>query len=221
MISEQLNNKLEDFKNIYRFEEEYYTSEENNNDKGRIDCIFAKIDENSKDYYNTEIYLIELKVDEKVIDMNNGINKHLIDIGKLKFDKFIKNLEERIKYRRKEVLEKDTPIKINPYKFHFWTIIAISDENHAEQVAEKLIKLTDKAKVEKEIKDKKLPKESKVIDEQIEQVKNKVDVRFFFDKNVKGKPYDLSKTYLFEQPLPFRNMNKEKFMKLWKENNII
>ena len=229
MISKLLNRKLKNFKNIYRFEEEYYTSEKKNDDenKGRIDCVFAKIDENSKSCYNTEIYLIELKVDENVIDGTNGINKHLIDIGKINFNEFKERLEARINYRRKQVLGEDiADIKINPNKFHFWTIIAISNKKHAENVAEKLIKLTDKEKVKQ---DNLLPKESKVIDEQIEQTKidqlkkeTEVDVRFLFDKNSSdGENYDLSETYLFEQPLPFKDMTKEKFMKMWKENKII
>ncbi len=232
MISNLLNDKLEDFKNIYRFEEEYYTSEKNetNDDKGRIDCVFAKIDENSKDSFNTEIYLIELKVDENVIDGTNGINKHLIDIEKLKFDTFIKNLESRINYRI-NVLEEYasiSSIKINPKKFNFWTIVAISDKNHAEQVAEKLIKLTDKEKIDKEIDSGNLPKESKVIDEQIYQVEKakksegiEVSIKFFFDKNSIDNPYNLSKTHLLEQSLPFKDIDKEKFIKLLEENKII
>ena len=51
ILEETINNvigdKYEDFKDIYRFEEEYYTDEgTKSNNKGRIDCVFVKIKEN-------------------------------------------------------------------------------------------------------------------------------------------------------------------------------
>ena len=63
-------------KDILPFEEEYCTNE-GSKDKGRIDCSYVII--NNKKL--TDIYLVELKVNDGVVDGTNGVNKHFIDIN--------------------------------------------------------------------------------------------------------------------------------------------
>lgn len=221
MTSEILINKYITFKNIYRFEEEYYTKEKSKKDRGRIDCIFVKIDENSKvineDKPNAELYLIELKVDEGVIGGSNGVNKHLNDIEKLKaneekFDDFINLLQERIAYRKSYIESKNIKIKIDRDNIHFWTIIAISKKESVEEVANMLYKNLENPKY---IEDKrnKLPEESVVLSEQIKKVKDMgIDVKFLFDKwNDKMNYNKLSNKYLFEAKTP------EELLSKWKE----
>lgn len=138
MISKNTLGKLDFLKNLYRFEEEYYTDESNSKeeDRGRVDCVFLKVD---KDIL-TDIYLIELKVNESVVGKSNGIHKHLIDVEKLlsnevKKHNFIEKLYERVNFRRK--IEETTPLKelkkeerkdfYNKINFHFYTIISFTE----------------------------------------------------------------------------------------------
>ena len=138
MISNNTLGKLDSFKDLYRFEEEYYTDESNSKeeDRGRVDCVFLKID----DDILTDIYLIELKVNESVVGKSNGIHKHLIDVEKLlsnetKKHNFIEKLYERVSFRRK--IEGLTPLKelkkeeqkdfYNKINFHFYTVISFTD----------------------------------------------------------------------------------------------
>lgn len=219
MTSNILADKYETFKDIYRFEEEYYTDEGiKSNDKGRIDCVFVKINENiSENELDAELYLIELKVDSKVIGGSNGVNKHLIDIEKITNNKkFITNLQKRINYRR-EVLKEGKAIKLNPNKIHFWTIIAISDKKQAKKVAKMLFdNLMNEEYIKNNMKKKtnKMPKESLVLNEQIKQVKDKeVDVKFLFDK------WDYNTDTLSKEKLleikSFNDENKEKLLDMW------
>lgn len=220
-----LERKIKDFENIYRFEEEYSTDELNSSEKGRIDCVFAKINkETSKNGYNTEIYLIELKVDEKVIDGTNGVHKHLIDIqnlckNKSTFENFLTQLKLRIEYRRKELNEEPIEIKIDPKNIHFWTIIAISNRECALEVAKKIIYLTKEENIEKDKVSGKLPKKSIILDDQIKQLKLEgIDVKFFFDKHLAN---ELSDVQLFQQKKIFKDMDVNVFLDELTENKII
>ncbi len=165
---------------IYPFEEEYFIKEGKKKDEeenGRIDAIL--LSESGSD-----IFLIELKVNDNVIDGTNGVHKHLIDIEELfKTDlivKFLGLLKGRIDYRRLMLGQKkiEWPDDI---KMHFWTIIACTSEDTKENIKtcylEKFkdntydirkIKVSDKSKI-------------KALREYQESIKN-CDIRFFFDR---------------------------------------
>lgn len=214
MTSNILANKYADFENIYRFEEEYYTDRGGeSSDRGRIDCVFVKINENiNENKPNAELYLIELKVDNKVIGSSNGVNKHLIDIKNLENNQnFISDLEKNINDRRR-ILEEGTEIKIDKNKIHFWTIIAISTEDEVEGVAEMLYTNLENPEYIKNEKNK-LPKNSVVLSEEIRKVKASgiKDVKFLFDKwEYHIDANKLSNKYLFEATTRDELMNKWK-----------
>lgn len=122
--------------NILPFEQEYYIIENSKSKyNGRIDCIFYGY----KNNLLTDIFLIEIKVDDGVLGLGNGIHKHLIDIYHLK-DKylndevdnygkqFFKNLISRIETRR-EALGDTQLITSTKLKIHFYTVIGVSDVN--------------------------------------------------------------------------------------------
>lgn len=164
-------NKLKNYDNlssVIPFEEECYTYEKDedtkkdtkdedtkkgtkDNDSGRIDCIFVDPKENKSD-----IYLIELKVNEGVIgEVNNldyhGINTHLVDIdnllqnkGKLNLNNFVKNIVNRYNYRN-EILNNSSRISDSENcVLHYWIVCAIKGDNfedekkHAQAVLKKI-----------------------------------------------------------------------------------
>lgn len=88
------------------FEEEYFIVDGKEKD-GRIDCVFYKENNNMI----TDIYLIEIKVDEEVLGGSNGLHKHISDIKKLYKDNksqgFYKRLLKQINDRRKILFDKE------------------------------------------------------------------------------------------------------------------
>lgn len=119
------NNKKEGYmyenifgkKEIKPFEEEYYIKYPG----GRIDCIFYA----TEDDLITDIDLIELKVDDKVLGGSNGITTHLIDIENIDKETFIDELLDRINYRN-YYLNNDIENKYrysDDFSIHFFVII--------------------------------------------------------------------------------------------------
>ena len=205
MLSTNTLKKLDVFKNLYRFEEEYYTDEskKDENQSGRIDCLFLEI---NKDIL-TDIYLIELKVNENVLGNSNGIHKHLIDIENLLKNKdkkmnFIYRLHKRVSYRREvEQLNKLKELEEECYeniKFHFYTIIAFADTSNNKTIKDhaletfKLINSLDnpeyiknnRAKTKEEYKEKNmLPCESEILSNHLKRLKEslKCDTKIYYD----------------------------------------
>lgn len=137
-----MTNLFSDYKcNILPFEQEYYIIEKSKSKyNGRIDCIFYGY----KKTLLTDIFLIEIKVDDGVLGLGNGIHKHLIDIYYLKDNyfnceadnygkKFFENLTNRINIRR-EALGDTRLIISQQLKIHFYTIIGVSDITKKESV---------------------------------------------------------------------------------------
>ena len=205
--------KCDEFKDMYKFEMEYPTNE-GEKDKGRIDNVFVKIDKNT----NTgEVYLIELKVDEKVIGGTNGIHKHLIDIEKIynqnRLEEFVNTLEERVNYRIKELLHEDERVSFKPIQLkrdilHFWIVVAISENNgtyidNAKKVLEMMKNLEDKEYIETEKRKSKniaLPKESKILSQHIETLNSKkCEIKILYDlwEYNKEKNFNISKNMFF------------------------
>ena len=158
-----LENKLQFYPNlstVIPFEEEYYTEEksskENSNDKkGRIDCIFVDTKEKQSD-----IYLIELKVNDAVIGSpgskgsdEHGINIHLIDINELlnnkaKIESFINKLIYRYNYRNDMLNNSSRITNAKNCILHYWIICAIKgkDEDDEKIQAVKVMKKIEKLK---------------------------------------------------------------------------
>lgn len=187
-------------KNLYKrvnekmlpFEEEYCTDESDSGkkDRGRIDCSFVNIEGNClKDIYLKDIYLIELKVNENVVDGENGIHKHFIDIQNMLKNKetFIELVKKRIDYRfNYDTLEKENKIdlKCKNAKIHFDTIIAITNEESRDKVFEKLKHLNNVMEVKKDVNSGKLPKGSLPIYEHLKFLnENQVSASIYIDPN--------------------------------------
>lgn len=103
-------------KEITPFEEEYYI----NYPGGRIDCVFYAV----KDNVITDIYLIELKVDDKVLGGTNGIPTHLIDIENIEENSFYNRLLEYINERNELLYSNYIPYKyLKNFNKHFFVII--------------------------------------------------------------------------------------------------
>ena len=167
--------------NLYRFEEEYYTKD--NEERGRIDSMF--ISKNGED-----IYIIELKVNDNVIGGTNGIHKHLIDIENLYFEKnidnFIKDLKDIVDYRRIE-LDEDKIIWKEEINVHFYTVIACDSNDMKDKIEKMLDAFNNKdsqelVNVKNAIKKDKSKYKDRVLTlrEHINNL-NKCDVRFYFD----------------------------------------
>ncbi len=194
--------------NIYPFEEEYSIKEKKiartfiDEKNGRIDAILYKRNGNVLE----DIYLIELKADEKVIAGDNGVLTHLDDIKNLIMNTDFNNIGEksffnllrnRIEYRIK-VLE-NSNFEFNndknkiDYKVHFYTIMAFTNDKSKQQVIEYLKLFTTKEGVNSLIKTGKLCKNNseKYKDTDIYDIcnlmKDKCDIRFFFDENIWNK----------------------------------
>lgn len=176
--------KKEGITNLYRFEEEYYTK--GKEDRGRIDSIF--VSEEGKD-----IYLIELKVNDNVIDGPNGIHKHLIDIENLylndNIDSFIKDLIKVVDEKRKvfEVDFNENPITWDNPKIHFYTVIAVEDNNMLESITKTLDSFNiensqELENVKKDISKKKPIYKERVhtLDKHFDNIKQ-CDPRIYFD----------------------------------------
>lgn len=101
------------------FEEEYNIKDDSKN--GRIDCIFYKINGN----LITDIYLIELKVNEKVLGGSNGIHKHLTDIRNNIDDHEFEHIKDLINYRETVLNDKITNYSLaSNFNKYFYIIIA-------------------------------------------------------------------------------------------------
>ncbi len=157
MLSKMLQNN--GLPKCQAFEEEYYTFESDGEknegkDRGRIDCIFLEPKKSQ-----SEIYLIELKVNEGVIGKVNdleehGINTHLYDIDKLlknddklNLNDFLKNIVNRYNYRNKILGNFNRIHDSEKCNLHYWIICAINgkdfdeEQKHAKKVLNKIKKL--------------------------------------------------------------------------------
>lgn len=172
--------------------------DKNNHEKikdktGRVDCVFYRVKENIL----TDIYLIELKVDRKVILGSNGVMTHLDDIKYFVNDEKQKNkLCENIKYRYDSIYKKQENIlevNKNNIKYHFYTIIGFTndeDRNYAKRYLEylktegEIYNLCNRSK-EREDKNVFLDQyfEGKTIYDLVNPIKNKCAIKFFFEKS--------------------------------------
>lgn len=180
-------------KTAYPFEEEYEIKKEKGTDKGRVDCVFYSIDKNTLKM--TDLYLIEIKVDETVIAENNGVLTHLCDIRhNVNNIKYFNEIVERIEYRIKNKAAYDYGFKIRDienfklnkegYNKHFYTIVGLTNDDSRKQSIKLLKQLSNKQGVEELINAKQLDKD--LINETIcsvkEQIKDDIDVKFFFER---------------------------------------
>ena len=166
--------------------------EEKEMKKGRIDCIFTRI-ENDK---LLDIYMIELKVNHKVILGSNGILTHLDDIKYLMSDNDqLFNLKRRIDYRyriinniKDKIDEDSTYLDTTETKYHFYTVIQLTDYTDSKtNISRKDMKSVVQAKLDEATKNNKkvsgadkLPNYIK--NETISSLKpNKCDIKFFYD----------------------------------------
>ena len=128
-------------KNVYSFEEEYYIKEAFSEEyftkmdgNGRIDAIYIGY----KDKKVTDIYLIELKVNENVVGGYNGIHKHLDNIKDLfseenKYGRtlFFTTMLDRYEKRNKVLIDDSFAVEnkesLEGIKYHFYTVIGFSN----------------------------------------------------------------------------------------------
>ena len=132
MTDEKIKYKADEFKDILRFEEEYYIADRT--DSGRIDNIFIKYNGDK----TADLYLIELKYGNKVLDGDHGIIDHLEDIKDLMSDKaklsrsdFMDKLIARINYRTEQINEISNKKydEINSFRnVYFWIVIGYSND---------------------------------------------------------------------------------------------
>lgn len=191
---------------MYPFEEEYYIKEKkageasNDEKNGRIDAVLYKRKENVLE----DIYLIELKVDEKVIADNNGVLTHLddiknlitnIDFNNIDEKNFFYILKDRIEYRIKALEDSNFEFKNDKnkidYKIHFYTIMGFTNNKKSkEDVINYLELFSTKEGVNGLIDSSKLCKKdpekfrNKDIYDICNPIKEKCDIRFFFDENI-------------------------------------
>ena len=138
-------------KEIIPFEEEYYI----NYPGGRIDCIFYAVNDN----LITDIYLIELKVDSKVLGGTNGIPTHLSDIDDIDDNVFYSTLLEYINERNQILNDKYIPYNYSEdFNKHFFVIVGrykcsekyikklVSDLNDEKSSLYKNVKINGKKK---------------------------------------------------------------------------
>lgn len=191
-------------KEILPFEEEYCTNE-GSKDKGRIDCSYVII--NNKKL--TDIYLVELKVNDGVVDGTNGVNKHFIDINKMlkNKNKFIKNVRDRVEY---QLSYNKNKIKLNGNpKLHFDTIIAITNKDKETLVLNKLNHLNNDSLVKQDIKTKKLPKDSQTLYNHLQVLRKQIgqdNVNIYIDNNYcenNSKPSKLTLVKITKDKIEF------------------
>ena len=166
--------------------------EEKKMKKGRIDCIFSRI-ENDK---LLDIYMIELKVNHKVILGSNGVLTHLDDIKYLMSDNDqLVNLKKRIDYRYRiinnitdELSDDSTYLDTTETKYHFYTVIQLTDYTDSKtNISRKDMKSVVQAKLDEATKNiKKVSGADKLPDyiknKTISSLKpNKCDIKFFYD----------------------------------------
>ena len=187
--------EIKDGETVEHFEQEYGIINKKRNKEGRIDCIFYKY-KNEEELVVTDIYLIELKVNDTVILGDNGVMTHLDDIkafldfeDKGKYQKYdLETLKKRIQNRIRILHDKESSVEAP--KIHFYTIIGFKadEKNKLEDIKERVISdiegLCNKAQVKEWINDKLLDKyfEGKTLLDVVPS-SNKCDVKFFFDNN--------------------------------------
>lgn len=190
--------------NIYPFEEEYYIKEKKTGNissdekNGRIDGVLYK----RKGNILEDIYLIELKVNEKVVAGDNGVLTHLDDIKNLIINTDFNNIDEknffyilkdRIEYRIKALEDSKFQFKNNKnkidFKVHFYTIMGFTNNNSKEKVIKYLEAFKTKEGVNNLIETGKLCEKepekfkNKDIYDICNPLKEKCDIKFFFDEN--------------------------------------
>jgi len=123
---------------IIPFEQEYNLKNKIRNKEGRIDCVFYQFDKINKKI--TDIYLIELKVNEDVVAGNNGVLTHLDDIQSIiNNKKYFLNMINFIEYRMQKLIYDDTFILKNSksnidFKIHFYTIFGFTKTNKQDTI---------------------------------------------------------------------------------------
>lgn len=134
MLSKNLSSIFGDSNGLYYFEQEYGIINKNRNfeengkeksKKGRIDAIFYRVRENIL----TNIYLVELKVDNKVISNESGVLTHIDDINNFLSDSDqIKNLKNYIETRYKNYEGYEYLDTSNP-NISFCTVISFTEKD--------------------------------------------------------------------------------------------
>lgn len=129
----KIGSDKDEITDLIPFEEEYFIVDGKEKD-GRIDCVFYKENNNMI----TDIYLIEIKVDEDVFGGSNGLHKHISDIKKMyknnKAQGFYKNLLKQINDRRKILFDKEfdndfeSPNILNTINCNFVVIVGKTKE---------------------------------------------------------------------------------------------
>ena len=180
-------------KPVVPFEEEYpltnyHRKEKDSYKTGRIDTVFYS----HKNNEITDIYLIELKVDEKVILGNNGVLTHLDDIqdiidnrnAKQKnfFDELIKNINDT------NIILNTLPGNLEyskDLKIHFYTICGFTNDKSRVMVDESMKKLSNSLKINELYKNKKLPAwcNNNTITTIGKEIDNEYFIKFFYEKN--------------------------------------
>lgn len=175
------------------FEEEYpltnyHRKEKDSYKKGRIDAIFYSFEKNEV----TDIYLIELKVDEKVILGNNGVLTHLDDIQDI--------IDKRAKIQRK--FFDDLIININytnsvldtlpgnleyseALKVHFYTVCGFTNKDSKKTVKDLMKKLSNILEVNELCENKKLPNwcNNNTITSIGREINKEYFIKFFYENN--------------------------------------
>ena len=197
---------------MYPFEEEYYIKEKktgktsSDEKNGRIDAVLYK----RKGNLLEDIFLIELKVDETVVAGDNGVLTHLDDIKNLIINTDFNNVDEknffyilkdRIEYRIKTLENSNFEFKNNKdkidYKVHFYTIMGFTNNKESkEEVIKYLEAFKTKDRVNNLIEKSELCKKdpekfkNKDIYDICNPIKEKCDIKFFFDENIWDKETD-------------------------------
>lgn len=141
------------FEQEYGFRNESYDYKDVKGKDCRIDCVFFR--------YNgikiTDLYLIELKVDDSVVSGNNGVLTHLDDIDSLFYKPhitFFKDIKKQIKYRMKALgyftLNDDQGNEdVIDFNVHFFTIFGFTNEESKENIKYVLESIKTKEGVER------------------------------------------------------------------------
>ena len=174
--------------NVLPFECEYYIDEKKKD--GRIDAIFYSY----KDKTITDLYLIELKVDTKVLGGSNGIHKHLLDIkniNKLNHN-FYNDLEARIKYRHEFIYKQDLEFEKN-YNKYFYIITGQCDTTKKEIINSlKTLNNIKKDKLERKVdlKENYAEYNNKPVKNILKEINNDIKIKLFIDENTWNKKID-------------------------------
>ncbi len=174
-------------KKIIPFEEEYPIGKNENKSNGRIDCVFCSAQDNNI----TEIYLIEIKVDDTVILGDNGVLTHLDDIKNeldniKKKDEFVNRIKDHINYSNQIIDISKMRLELSSnYKVHFYTIFGYTDENQPKKIKNTLRSLNNSNSIADYCKRNKLPKKykDKTINDFVSK-SNSYDIKFFIEEKM-------------------------------------